>query len=74
MIAASRAITEAARERRLQLVKSYLDHLHALGEPWPFPEDWRPGHTGSDLDRSAFGWDTKARKDYAPEVTKQPLR
>lgn len=62
MLAAFRAVTEAARERRLQLVRSYLDQLHALGEPWPFPDDWPPARTGCDLDRSVFGWAPQARK------------
>ena len=56
MMAACRAITEPARDRRLQLVKCYLDHLHALGEPWPFPDDLPSFRTGCHLDRSAFDW------------------
>jgi hypothetical protein len=38
MAAASRAVTEAARLRRLQLVDTYLDHLKALKAPSPFSE------------------------------------
>ena len=38
MAAASRAVTEAARLRRLQLVETYLDHLKALKAPSPFSE------------------------------------
>ena len=38
MAAASRAVTEAARERRLQLVETYLDHLKALKAPSPFSD------------------------------------
>jgi hypothetical protein len=33
LLAADRAVTEAARERRLQLVGLYLDKLRALDEP-----------------------------------------
>lgn len=53
VLAASRAVTDAARDRRLRLVKAYLDRLQALGEPWPFPEN----QIGTlELERSAFGW------------------
>lgn len=38
MSAASRAVTEAARERRLYLVGVYLDRLKALDAPCPFDE------------------------------------
>ena len=38
MSAASRAVTEAARERRLHLVGVYLDRLKALNAPCPFDE------------------------------------
>ena len=38
MAAASRAVTDAARLRRLQLVETYLDHLKALKAPSPFSE------------------------------------
>lgn len=38
MSAASRAVTEAARERRLYLVGIYLDRLKALDAPCPFDE------------------------------------
>jgi hypothetical protein len=38
MIAASRAITPAARERRLYLVGVYLDRLRGLNAPVPFDE------------------------------------
>ena len=48
MAAATRAVTEAARERRLQLVDLYLQHLKSLNAPSPFSEDAN--------DRSAFGW------------------
>jgi hypothetical protein len=45
MAAATRAVTEAARDRRLQLVDMYLQHLKSLNAPSPFDEA-----------RSAFGW------------------
>ena len=38
MGAARRAVTEAARERRLQLVDLYLQRLAALKEPSPFDD------------------------------------
>ena len=38
MAAASRAVTEAARLRRLQLVETYVEHLKALKAPSPFSE------------------------------------
>lgn len=45
MSAASRAVTPAARERRLHLVGVYLDRLKELNAPSPFDED-----------RPAFAW------------------
>ena len=41
MAAATRAVTPAARDRRLKLVDVYVDHLKALNAPSPF-EDERP--------------------------------
>ena len=38
MAAASRAVTEAARLRRLQLVDTYIQHLKALKAPSPFSD------------------------------------
>jgi hypothetical protein len=38
MAAASRAVTEAARLRRLTLVDTYIEHLKALRAPSPFTE------------------------------------
>jgi hypothetical protein len=52
MSAATRAVTPAARERRLHLVGLYLDHLKALNAPSPFDEQQFAGL----LDKSAFGW------------------
>lgn len=39
MSAASRAVTAAARDRRLQLVGVYLERLRALDAPAPFDEE-----------------------------------
>lgn len=52
MSAATRAITPAARERRLYLVGVYLDHLKALDAPSPFDERQLAGMLG----KSAFRW------------------
>ena len=38
MAAATRAVTEAARQRRLQLVDLYVRHLEELHQPNPFDE------------------------------------
>jgi hypothetical protein len=64
MGAARRAVTESARERRLQLVDLYLQRLAALNEPTPFDEHdlaWTnrlpPGAKAKGMDpRSAFAW------------------
>jgi hypothetical protein len=53
MAAATRAVTEAARDRRLLLVDLYLQHLKSLNAPSPFSEDANR--------RSAFGWRGSAR-------------
>ena len=52
MAAATRAVTDAARDRRLQLVDIYLDHLKTLDAPNPFEES---DALGGDS-RSAFAW------------------
>ena len=39
MAAASRAVTEQARDRRLQLVETYVQHLKALKAPSPFTDN-----------------------------------
>lgn len=39
MAAAGRAVTAAARERRLQLVSLYVDRLRQLNEPSPLSEE-----------------------------------
>jgi hypothetical protein len=60
MSAASRAVTPAARERRLQLVGVYLDHLKALNAPSPFDEQQFADMLGNasvhSLPRSVFRW------------------
>ena len=62
MSAASRAVTPAARERRLHLVSLYLDHLKALNAPSPFDEQQFAGMLG----KSAFCWsDTGAESRRA---------
>lgn len=38
MAAASRAVTDEARHRRLQLVETYVGHLKALRAPSPYSE------------------------------------
>ena len=38
MAAASRAVTDAARVRRLQLVETYVEHLKAMKAPSPFSD------------------------------------
>ena len=52
MSAASRAVTPAARARRLHLVGIFLDHLKALNAPPPFDEHQFAGMAG----QSAFCW------------------
>lgn len=64
MGAARRAVTEAARERRLQLVDLYLQRLAELKEPSPFDEQdfarangpLAAGKARSMDARSAFAW------------------
>jgi hypothetical protein len=64
MTAASRAITPAARDRRLFLVGVYLDHLRALKAPLPFDDDRIElalgTMPGSKPPRSAFAWQMPA--------------
>lgn len=62
MSAATRAVTPAARERRLQLVGLYLNHLKALNAPAPFDEQQFSGMLG----KSAFCWvDDGAKSQHA---------
>lgn len=58
MSAASRAVTPAARERRLHLVGRYLDHLKELNAPSPFDEQ----QFAVLLDKSAFDWPAASAK------------
>lgn len=60
MSAASRAVTPAARERRLHLVGVYLDHLKALNAPPPFDEQQFAGMLG----KSAFSWSAAGAKSH----------
>ena len=60
MGAATRAVTEAARERRLQLVDLYVQRLEALKAPSPFSDRDFARALGPSAakarDRSAFTW------------------
>lgn len=58
MSAASRAVTPAARERRLHLVGIYLDRLRAMNAPSPFDHDMMAGLpvAGGPAERPAFAW------------------
>jgi hypothetical protein len=58
MNAAARAVTDGARERRLQLVDLYLQRLKALDAPSPFGQrDCVRALAPSVADaRSAFAW------------------
>ena len=59
MAAANRAVTEAARDRRLQLVDMYLQHLKSLNAPSPFEERQFPRvpePSAADGQSSAFNW------------------
>ena len=62
----SRAITEAGRQRRLQLVERFLAHLEELREPCP-PElveiGRRLGKRASS--QSAFAWPIREQKSGA---------
>lgn len=60
MGAARRAVTQAARERRMQLVDLYLQRLAALKEDSPFDDQDFAKASGLDTAarnlRSAFAW------------------
>lgn len=60
MTAATRAVTPAARERRLHLAGRYLNHLKALNAPSPFDEQQVAAmldrSSGNSLPPSAFSW------------------
>jgi len=51
MSAASRAVTPAAKERRMYLVGVYLDRLKALNAPSPFDDEMHPA--------TAFAWSNR---------------
>ena len=56
MSAASRAVTAAARDRRLHLVGVYLDRLRELNAPLPIDEDQISAMRDGWPARSAFFW------------------
>lgn len=56
MSAASRAVTPAARDRRLHLVNVYLERLKALNAPPPFDEGQLAAMRSGTPGRSAFRW------------------
>lgn len=59
MSAASRAVTAAARDRRLHLVGVYLEHLRALDAPTPFDEEQLSAMRDGGYEArspSAFAW------------------
>jgi hypothetical protein len=56
MSAASRAVTPAARDRRLYLVGLYLDRLKALDAPSPFDDRQLATMAGAAVPRSPFCW------------------
>jgi hypothetical protein len=56
MRAATRAVTEPARERRMQLVDLYLQRLKALKAPSPFADNDAGRMSGANGGHSAFDW------------------
>ena len=64
MSAASRAVTDEARQRRLKLVDHYVQRLQELDEPSPFDQAVLSRNTGRSRTatdrRSAFGWKARA--------------
>ena len=61
MNAASRAVTQAARERRLYMVDLYVQRLAALNAPNPFADQDVTRVTDPLPQRSAFAWRTGTR-------------
>lgn len=63
MAAASRAVTDAARDRRLQLVDLYIQRLKALKAPSPFDDDDFARIFGRSASKhgSAFNWGNAPR-------------
>jgi hypothetical protein len=65
MSAASRAVTSAARDRRLHLVNVYLERLKELNAPSPFDESQLTGIVEASK-RSPFCWtDSKVPAEHA---------
>jgi hypothetical protein len=58
--AARRAVTSAARDRRLQLVDLYLQRLQALETQGAFAEHSLASAIKTSVDRSAFAWSSPA--------------
>ena len=58
--AADRAVTSAARDRRLQLVGLYLDKLREMDEPSPFNERELMRRLGGQ--RPAMAWQAPMRE------------
>jgi hypothetical protein len=56
MAAASRAVTPEARQRRLQLVDTYVEHLKSLDAPSPFDPDDTVRLSAARDPRSVFAW------------------
>ena len=67
MRAATRAVTEPARERRMQLVDLYLQRLEALKAPSPFADRNIARMFGANGSQSAFAW-PGADTDAAPRI------
>ena len=67
MSAASRAVTPAARERRLYLVEVYLERLKEMNAPSPFDQDMLSGmiDAGNLPRRSAFAWQGMNSAEHA---------
>ncbi|HET9397499.1 MAG TPA: hypothetical protein VFO45_01635 [Sphingomicrobium sp.] len=68
--AASRAVTQAARERRMHLVGLYLEHLKALNAPSPLDDQQLANmleHPGGPASRRpVFGWSgIRAKAEHA---------
>ena len=63
MAAASRAVTDAARDRRLQLVDLYVQRLKALKAPSPFDDHDFARLLGPAASKhgSAFAWQETSR-------------
>ena len=69
MGAAHRAVTDAARERRLQLVDLYLQRLAALKAPNPFDEHDFARVRGRSVAANAKGTDPRSAFAWPGTVT-----